>query len=208
MTNVSHAGGLFGTPAYIAPEQIGAALASGWPPVSPASDQYALAAVLYGAFSGRTTHDGTGGALALCNRRLNDEAVRLAEVAPTIPEPIARVVMRSLRRDTNERYASCEDFGVDLALAAGQAWGPNWLSDSGIPLLSPGRILERGLRTAGSPVAERFPRPEAAGAVPAAPAAGDAGGSGNAAHGSRCGRRIPRAAGPRRPVRQLTGRAG
>ena len=152
LTNVSQAGGLFGTPAYIAPEQIGATLASGWPPVSPASDQYALAAVLYGALSGRTTHDGTGGALALCNRRLNDEAVRLAEVAPTIPEPIARVVMRSLRRDTNERYASCEDFGVDLALAAGQAWGPNWLSDSGIPLLSPGRILSAASGQPGPPL--------------------------------------------------------
>lgn len=138
---LTHAGHFFGTPAYAAPEQIGAAMASGWPPVSAASDEYSLAAVLYEGLSGRRTHDESGGAVAFCNRRMQEEARLLGEVAADVPVPIASVVSRALRRDPTERYPDCETFGVALAEAAGRAWGPGWLQRSEVPLLAPGPIL-------------------------------------------------------------------
>jgi outer membrane protein assembly factor BamB len=138
---LTHAGSFFGTPAYAAPEQVGAAMASGWPPISAASDEYSLAAVLYEGLSGQRTHDERGGAVAFCNRRMHEEARPLSLAAPEVPDPIAEVVTRALRRDPAERFADCEAFGVALAGAATEAWGPGWLEGSDVPLLAPGPIL-------------------------------------------------------------------
>lgn len=148
---LTQAGSFFGTPAYAAPEQIGAAMATGWPPVSAASDQYSLAAVLYEGLSGRRTHDDSGGAVAFCNRRMHEEARPLGDlpVSVPVPPPVAAVAARALRRDPRERYPDCEAFGVALAEAAGAAWGPAWLERSDVPLLAPGPILG----AVGGPVA-------------------------------------------------------
>lgn len=138
--HVTQAGVLFGTPAFVSPEQAGAALAEGWPPVSPATDQYSLAAVLYQALSGHLTHDDTGGAVALCTRRLHEEARPLGHVAPAVPVAVADTVMRALRRDPAERYPTCEDFGIALALAA-RGLGPDWLDEAAVQVRAPGPIL-------------------------------------------------------------------
>ncbi|HTK17653.1 MAG TPA: serine/threonine-protein kinase, partial [Acidimicrobiia bacterium] len=101
--NLTHAGEFFGTPAYVSPEQAGHALGEGWPPVDAAGDQYSLAAVLYQALSGHLTHDTTGGAIALCTRRMNDDARPLRDVAPAISREIEAVVSRALCRIPGDR---------------------------------------------------------------------------------------------------------
>lgn len=139
--HLTHAGSFFGTPAFASPEQAGHALGDGWPPVSAASDQYSLAAVLYQALSGRLTHDDAGGAVALCNRRMHEEARPLREVAPAVPAEVSDAVMRALSRDPAARYDSCESFGVALALTARRTLGPDWLARSEVQIREAGPIL-------------------------------------------------------------------
>jgi serine/threonine-protein kinase len=135
---LTRAGELFGTPAYVSPEQAAHALAADAPETGPASDQYSLAAVLYEALSGRLTHDANGGAIALCNRRTHEDARPLVEVAPDAPGAVANVVMRALRRAPAERFPSMEEFARELHDATSDALGPDWLARSDVSLRDSG----------------------------------------------------------------------
>ena len=131
--NLTHAGEFFGTPAYVSPEQAGHALGqTGWPPIDATTDQYSLAAVLYEALTGQLTHDTSGGALALCSRRMHEPARPLRELAPHIHPDIQTVVMRALARYPTDRYPTTGHFATELATAAANALGPNWLTHSQI----------------------------------------------------------------------------
>lgn len=156
---LSHVGTFFGTPAYVAPEQAAAALAEGWPDVTEAADQYSLAAVLYESLSGQLTHDPKGGGVALCTRRLNEEARPLGALAPSVPAPIAAVVMRAVARDPRARYPSTEEFAVELARASSAALGPGWLERSAVGLREPGPILDAATTSAEHSLPDPPPSP-------------------------------------------------
>jgi serine/threonine-protein kinase len=159
---LTRAGEFFGTPAYVSPEQAGHALAEGWPAIGPASDQYSLSAVLYEGLSGHLTHDSSGGAVALCSRRMNEAARPLGDVAPAVPAELEVVVMRALARDPNDRYPTMEAFAVALAAAATNTLGADWLARSEIPIRDAAPILTAAL------TAPRRP-PEPAAPVPGRP---------------------------------------
>ncbi|MFV0317429.1 MAG: PQQ-binding-like beta-propeller repeat protein [Microthrixaceae bacterium] len=166
---VTRAGVFFGTPAYVAPEQAAVSLASGWPPVGPRSDQYALAAVLYELLCGELTHDASGGGIALCVNRMNSEARPLEEVQPDAAPSVSAVVMKALARAPSSRFDTTEEFGVELAEAARGSMGAGWLERSEVQIREPGPILEAAtLRdpTATNPV---ITRPAASPAETAAP---------------------------------------
>ncbi|WP_367137786.1 serine/threonine-protein kinase [Saccharothrix sp. HUAS TT1] len=116
-TLVTHGGQVLGTPAYLSPEQ---ALGN---PLSPAADVYGAATVLYELLSGRLPFDSGGGALAMIQRHVYQQPRPLVEVPP----PLARVVMRGLERDPAARYRNAETFAVDLATAATEVFGRDWL---------------------------------------------------------------------------------
>ena len=136
-TLVTHGGDVLGTPAYIAPEQ-----ASG-NPLTPAADIYSAGTVLYELLSGRLPFDGTGGALSMMRQHIFGEPKPITGV----PQPLARVIMRSLARDTKDRYRDAEAFAVDLAAAASAAYGPGWLERSGFPVHLSGRVMAGLART-------------------------------------------------------------
>ena len=140
--NVTRAGEFFGTPAYIAPEQAAPSLGGGWPPVGPAADQYSLAAVLYELLSGALTHDDSGGWIALCSARMNQEAVPLRSRVPELAPALEAVVSRALRRDPAERYGSVEEFGVELGRAMTSVMGPDWYLESDVAIREPGPIRD------------------------------------------------------------------
>ncbi|MFJ6677045.1 protein kinase [Actinosynnema sp. NPDC091369] len=123
-TLVTHGGQVLGTPAYLAPEQ---ALGN---PLSPAADVYGAATVLYELLSGRLPFDSGGGALAMIQRHVYHQPRPLTEV----PDPLARVIMRGIERDPESRYRNAETFAVDLATAAAEVFGRDWLLRLGTPI--------------------------------------------------------------------------
>lgn len=93
---VDDEGYLLGTPLYLAPEQIRGE------PVTPATDLYAVGVLLYEALSGRPPHKARE-LNELFAARLAGLAPPLAEVAPDVPEAVARVVDRLLAVEQADR---------------------------------------------------------------------------------------------------------
>ena len=127
-------GGVVGTPAYMAPEQ-----AEGRP-VGPAADVYAAATMLYELLSGRLPFDTAEEPNALLRARIEQDPVPLDRVAPSVPVPLVAATMKGLARAPEDRYESAEAFGVAIATAASQSWGPAWLASSEVNLMASGAI--------------------------------------------------------------------
>ncbi|MEV0679475.1 serine/threonine-protein kinase [Actinosynnema sp. NPDC050436] len=144
-TLVTHGGQVLGTPAYLSPEQ---ALGN---PLSPAADVYATATVLYELLSGRLPFESGGGALAVIQRHVHQRPRPLTEV----PDPLARVVMRGLERDPQARYRNAETFAVDLAGAAAEVLGPDWLLRAALPVHLAPQVAAASTRPSGRPSVPR-----------------------------------------------------
>jgi eukaryotic-like serine/threonine-protein kinase len=98
------AGQVFGTPAYMAPEQ------SAGQPVDGRADLYSLGVTGYLLITGQLPFP--RGQLA--EWVLSPESPRLLrpphELAPTVPEALSRTLLRALARNPAERFASARDF--------------------------------------------------------------------------------------------------
>ena len=132
VTTVS--GAVIGTPAYMAPEQ-----AQGQA-CGPPADVYATATVFYELLSGSLPFSLEGEAIDILERRVREDPVPLAEVAPHVPEPLAVVTMRALSRSPDDRYQSAEAFGVAVGGAATESFGPGWIGRSDLTLFATGPI--------------------------------------------------------------------
>ena len=113
-TSVATAAGLiFGTARYISPEG-----AQGQQ-VTPASDVYSIATLVYQMLSGRTPFDGDQ-AVGLLVQQIHDPAPPLRSLphAADVPEPIADVIMASLAKDPSQREPDARAFGQALFDAA------------------------------------------------------------------------------------------
>ncbi len=97
-----------GTAAYIAPEQIqGKAL--------PASDQYALGAVVYEWLSGVLPFQGS--AMEIYSQHLYTPPPSLREKVPAISPTAEKIVLTALAKDPSQRFARIEDFATALEQA-------------------------------------------------------------------------------------------
>jgi serine/threonine-protein kinase len=146
-TVLTRAGDVIGTPAYIAPEQVRGGA------ISPATDVYAVATMLYEMVAGTLPFADTGEPMALLFKHAYEEPIPLRDVAPGVPEPVAAVVMRGLATDPSGRFATAEAFGAALAEAATQAWGPGWLQAEQVPIMDAGSIVGTGGRPSVPPAA-------------------------------------------------------
>ncbi len=106
----------FGSPEYLAPEQIidGS--------LSPATDVYALGATLYTLFVGGPVF-GDGLTVA---ERLRHHCEVVPVLPPVLPPSVAVVVGRALAKVPADRYAGAAEFAAALAGAAGADYGPDW----------------------------------------------------------------------------------
>jgi serine/threonine protein kinase len=97
-----------GTISYMAPEQIQAH-------PRPASDQYALAIVVYEWLSGRLPFEGTWTEIAVKQSTVPPEPLRdYAQVSPQVDA----VVMRALEKDPTQRFSTIREFAFALEQAA------------------------------------------------------------------------------------------
>jgi serine/threonine-protein kinase len=115
-SDITKAGSVLGTAAYLSPEQ-----ARG-EPAGPASDLYALGVVSYQLLAGRLPYE----AASLTDlARLQDTAPppRLDDLNPDVPPQLAEAIMVALHRDPERRYADASD--MEQALVEGlQGRGP------------------------------------------------------------------------------------
>jgi serine/threonine protein kinase/tetratricopeptide (TPR) repeat protein len=104
--------GTSGTLSYMAPEQI-----EGHP--RPASDQYALAVVVYEWLCGERPFEGS--VSEVMAQHLSMSPLPLRERMPSIPPEVEQVVVRALAKDPKARFASVEEFASALAHASHEA---------------------------------------------------------------------------------------
>jgi len=128
------AGGLTGTPAYMAPEQV----ENG--PITPATDVYALGVVLFEMAAGAVPFRGAS-PMETAHLRLRQDAPSLRSVAPAAPAAWDRTIRACLQRNPAARPASAREVealltgryerqrraralatGVALAFALGGGW--------------------------------------------------------------------------------------
>lgn len=165
-TLVTRAGEIIGTPSYIAPEQVRGHQ------LSPATDVYALATMLYQLLSGVLPFPPGSDALSLLFAHAYGDPIPLGKVAPFIPQPIAEAVMRGLAPDPAERFDTAETFGVALAEPAAHCWGVNWLTPVGIPVIGADTIVAAATGSARGP---RTPAPYGPSPAPYTPPPGNPG---------------------------------
>jgi len=101
------------TPEYASPEQIRGE------PVSTSGDVYALGAVLYELLSGAPAQRMKGEGLEALRALLEEDPPRPSTVAPAarrraIAGDLDHIVMKALRKEVHERYASVEQLSEDL----------------------------------------------------------------------------------------------
>jgi len=94
---------LIGTPAYISPEQVSGK------PVSPLSDQYSLAIVVYHLSTGCLPYDAeTPMAIALSH--VTSPLPRPRLINPNISRSVEAVLIKALAKEASHRYATIADF--------------------------------------------------------------------------------------------------
>jgi serine/threonine-protein kinase len=107
-------GSVFGTARYMAPEAARGEL------VTPRSDVYSIATLVYQCLAGQTPFDGTN-TVAVLVKQCSERPVELGTIAPHVPEAIARVVHRNLSKTPGERCATARELGAALLAAAREA---------------------------------------------------------------------------------------
>ena len=106
-TALTQSGQVFGTPAYLSPEQVESK------PLTPASDVYSLGLVLYEMVTGaKPFEDATPLAMAL--QRLRVDPVRPRELAPDLDRHWEQVILRCLEREPERRFQSGEEVAQAL----------------------------------------------------------------------------------------------
>src|ERR1700710_1910045 len=101
-SQITQAGSVLGTAAYLAPEQASGA------EVGPQADLYGLGVVAYQLLAGRLPYEaGSLTELALLQQR--EYPIRLDEISPEVPAALALAVEKALALDPGGRYESAEE---------------------------------------------------------------------------------------------------
>ncbi len=123
-----------GTPAYMAPEQARATERK----LCPASDVFALGAILYEMLTGTPPHERETLVATLASL-LKEPALPPRSLAPDTPEVLEAICLRALEKPLHRRYTSASAFADDLE---------SWLYERPLPKSSPLRLRRSTTRAA------------------------------------------------------------
>jgi hypothetical protein len=101
LSKITHSGEPIGTPAYMAPEQVLAAIST------PQTDLYALGCTLHETLTGRPVFHGTT-SYSLMNQQVSETPRSLRSVRPDVPAELERLVLELLEKKPEDRPASAE----------------------------------------------------------------------------------------------------
>jgi WD40 repeat protein/serine/threonine protein kinase len=106
---VTEPGQALGTPSYMAPEQAWGRIDS----LGPATDVYALGAILYEVLSGRPPFEGETPADTIL-QLLFDDPVPPTRLRRKLPPDLETICLKCLEKEPRKRYASAEALAEDL----------------------------------------------------------------------------------------------
>ncbi len=117
-------GSMVGTPAYMAPEQVGGK------PVDYRTDIYSLGLIMYEVFTGAQAFQADN-AVAVALKQMREAPVPPHEIEPTIPVGVERAILKCLEKEPPKRFQSIGELESAMRSAGAPATGKN------IPAITP-----------------------------------------------------------------------
>jgi len=151
-SKLTSTGASLGTPSYMAPEQITGGK------TTPATDIFAVGAVLYELLTGQLPFD-AGSLQNLFFKILTEEAKPIRELTSGLPTALERVVQKAMMKDAAARYQNSLDMANDLSAVRASLSGPSRPSS-----VSLSATVEHAIRQSRQTAAIRTKRRELAGA--------------------------------------------
>ncbi len=109
-TQVSIAGEVAGTPAFMSPEQAQGETDK----IDTRSDIYALGAILYLLLTRKHPHDLSGSAMAILRRIAEQEIIPPRQALPALHGELEAILLKALAKEPENRYPSARELASDL----------------------------------------------------------------------------------------------